>query len=144
MRKVYILSVVFCTLGGLWILHAQENQNPNVVTGGSITGGTVTMLDQKLKATIAYARFEPGARTKWHRHEGGQIILCEEGVAHTQVRGGPVIALRAGETTYAGPGVWHWHGAAPDQGAVQFNIVRGGSTFGDAVTDQEYRAAPKK
>ena len=35
--------------------------------------------------------------------------------------------LRAGETTYAGGGVIHWHGAAPDKGVIQFNISRGGS-----------------
>ena len=68
----------------------------------------------------------------------------EEGVAHTQVKGGPVIELKAGETTYVGPGVVHWHGAAPDQGGVQYNVTRGGITWLDEVTDAEFRAAPKK
>ena len=75
------------------MLHAQEKQNPN------FTGGTVTKLDEGTKATIAHFRFDPGSRTKWHSHEGGQIILVEEGVAHTQVKGGPVIELKAGESS---------------------------------------------
>ena len=112
MRKVYTLGVVLGTFAGLWIMQAQEKQNPN------FTGGNVTKLDEGTKATIAHFRFDPGSRTKWHSHESGQIILVEEGVAHTQVKGGPVIELKAGETTYAGPGVVHWHGAAPE-GALQ-------------------------
>ena len=100
------------------------------------------MLDQEFEPTVAFARFEPGARTKWHSHEAGQIILVEEGFAHTQIKDGPVIRLGAGETIYSGPGVWHWHGAAPDDGCVQYNVTRGAVTWGDAVTDEEYRATP--
>jgi quercetin dioxygenase-like cupin family protein len=138
MRKVYTLCVVLGTLTGLWILHAQDKQSPN------FTGGNVTKLDEGTKAAIAHFRFDPGSRTKWHSHEGGQIILVEEGVAHTQVKGGPVIELKAGEAIYAGPGVIHWHGAAPDKGGVQYNVTRGGITWGDEVTDQEFRTPPKR
>jgi quercetin dioxygenase-like cupin family protein len=122
---------------GLWVIQAQPKQNPN------FTGGTVTPIDDK-EGAIAHFRFEPGARTKWHSHERGQIILVEEGVGRTQVKGGPVIELHAGETTYAGPGVIHWHGAAPDKGGVQYNISRGGITWLEAVTDQEFNAPPKR
>jgi hypothetical protein len=38
----------------------------------------------------------------------------------------------------------HWHGAAPDKGGVQYNVTRGGITWLGEVTDQEFRAAPKK
>jgi quercetin dioxygenase-like cupin family protein len=123
---------------GLWIMHAQQRQNPN------FTGGTVTPVEEKPQANIAHYRFEPGARTKWHIHERGQIILVEEGVAHTQLKGGQVLELHAGDTTYATPGVAHWHGAAPDQGGTQFNVSRGGITWLDEVTDKEYTAAPKR
>ena len=140
MRKVYTLCVVLGACASLWIARAQdkEKQNPN------FTGGNVTKLDEGTKAAIAHFRFDPGSRTKWHSHEGGQIILVEEGVAHTQVKGGPVIELKAGESTYAGPGVVHWHGAAPDKGGVQYNVTRGGITWLEEVTDKEFRAAPRK
>ena len=138
MRKIYMLCVVFGTFASLWLMHAQEKQNPN------FTGGNVTKLDEGTKATIAHFRFDPGSRTKWHSHAGGQIILVEEGVAHTQVKGGPVIELKAGETTYVGPGVMHWHGAAPDRGGVQYNVTRGGITWADEVTDKEFRTPRQK
>src|SRR6266446_4962539 len=143
MRKLCVVSLTVAALSGLCILHAQEKPNTGPPAGGTTTG-TVTMLDPGPKPAIAHARFEPGARTKWHKHEAGQIILVEEGVAHTQVKGGPVIELRPGDMIYAAPGVWHWHGAAPDRGGVQFNVSRGETTWGDEVTDAEFRTAPGK
>ncbi len=124
--------------GGVFFLYGQDAPNPN------FTGGTVTKLDDTSKASIAHFRFGPGSRTKWHSHEGGQIILVEEGVGLTQVKGGPVMELHAGDTTYVGPGVVHWHGAAPDKGGVQFNVSRGGITWLGEVTDAEYKAKPKR
>ena len=31
--------------------------------------------------------FDPGARTKWHSREAGQVIYVEEGRLHVQERG---------------------------------------------------------
>lgn len=143
MRKLSVVALVIAVFSGVWILRAQERQNPPAAGPAANLTGTVTMLDQGPKPAIARARFEPGARTKWHRHEAGQIVMVEEGIAHTQVRGGPVVELKAGEVTFVGPGVWHWHGAAPDKGGIQFNVSRGETTWGDEVTDAEFRAAPK-
>lgn len=127
-------------VSGLWAMQAQEKQqkqNPN------FTGGTVTPLDEKPEGNIAHFRFDPGARTKWHSHGGGQIILVEEGVGRTQVKGGPVIELHAGETIYCPPGVVHWHGAAADKGGVQYNVSRGGIMWLEEVSDADFRAKPK-
>ena len=121
---------------GWCALQAQQSSN--------FTGGKVTAMDEKPTGNIAHFRFDPGARTKWHSHSGGQIILAEEGVTRTQVKGGPVIELHAGETIYAPPGVMHWHGAAPDQGGVQYNVSRGMTTWGEEVTEKEFTAAPQK
>ena len=118
---------------GLVIVHAQPKQNPN------FTGGVVTPLDEKPVGNIAHFRFAPGARTKWHSHEGGQIILVEEGVGLYQNKGGPIVELHAGEMSYCPPGVVHWHGAAPDQGGVQYNVSRGGITWMEEVTDKEFK-----
>ena len=122
---------------GIWIMHAQQVQSPN------FTGGKVFAVTENSQGNIAHYRFDPGARTKWHIHERGQIILVEEGVARTQMKGGQVIELHAGDTTFATPGVAHWHGAAPDQGGTQFNVSRGEITWLDEVTDADYKASPK-
>jgi quercetin dioxygenase-like cupin family protein len=55
-----------------------------------------------------------------------------------------VIELHAGETIYCPPGVVHWHGAAPGQGGVQFNVSRGGITWLEEVSEKDYTAPTKQ
>jgi quercetin dioxygenase-like cupin family protein len=129
-------ACVMVLCAGLWMLEAQQSSN--------FTGGKVSAVAENSKGNIAHFHFDPGARTKWHSHEGGQVILVEEGVMRTQERGGPVIELHAGQTIYAAPGVVHWHGAAPDKGGVQFNVSRGMATWYEEVTEKDYTAAPEK
>ena len=108
--------------------------------------GTVKRLESDIHVRAARIRFEPGARTKWHAHERGQVLLCEEGVARTQVQGRPVLVLHPGETAYVPGGVPHWHGAAADQSTTLFSVdVSAGQTkWLNAVTDAEYQAVPKR
>jgi quercetin dioxygenase-like cupin family protein len=133
MRTKFLIAAATTLL----LASAQQKQNPNFT-------GTVTPITENSQGAIAHFRFEAGARTKWHSHEGGQIILVEDGVCRTQVKGGPVVELHAGETTYALPGVPHWHGAAPGQACSQFNIARGKTTWLDEVSKKEYTAPAKK
>jgi len=137
-RRFAVMAALCVLAASIWVMTAQEKQNPN------FTGGTVTTVKENSDGNIAHFHFGPGARTKWHSHAGGQIILVEEGVALTQVKGGPVIELHAGETIYCPPGVVHWHGAAPNQGGTQYNISRGGITWLDEVTEKEFTAPAKR
>jgi quercetin dioxygenase-like cupin family protein len=138
--KLCLVAGVVLAASGLWTMHAQDKQkqNPN------FTGGTVTALDETPQGNIAHFRFDAGSRTKWHSHGGGQIILVEEGVGLTQVRGGPLIEMHAGDTIWCPPGVEHWHGAAPDKGGVQYNISRGSITWLEEVSEKDFTAKPAK
>ena len=55
--------------------------------------------------------FSPGARSAWHRHPLGQTLIVTEGCGWTQVEGGPVEKICAGDVAWVGPGEKHWHGA---------------------------------
>jgi quercetin dioxygenase-like cupin family protein len=53
--------------------------------------------------------------------------------------------MRQGDTVYTPPGVWHWHGAAPDSFmthlALSDSSREAGATdveWGDHVSDDEY------
>lgn len=59
----------------------------------------------------AQVRFEPGARTAWHRHPLGQRLVVLEGTGWTQVEGGPIEIIRAGDVVWCPPDKRHWHGA---------------------------------
>lgn len=83
-------------------------------------------------------RFEAGARSNWHSHSNWQIIMAEEGRGRTQVRGEALQELTPGTPVYAGPGVVHWHGAAPDQYMVQLTFVSGQTNWEGPVSDDDY------
>jgi quercetin dioxygenase-like cupin family protein len=125
------------TLGVLVLLlvaSGYAQQNPPLFTGKS-----VTMEGKDLSA--ARRSFEPGARTYWHSHDNGQLLLVEDGRMRTQKKGGPVRELGKGESDYTGPNVVHWHGAVPGQQLIQINVGFGGSTkWLNEVTDAEYNS----
>jgi quercetin dioxygenase-like cupin family protein len=100
--------------------------------------GKSEVMDGK-NLTVARRHFDAGARTYWHSHANGQLLMVEDGRMRTQKKGGPVRDLGVGESDYAGPNVVHWHGATPDQPLVQINVGFGGDTkWAEQVTDAEY------
>jgi quercetin dioxygenase-like cupin family protein len=123
---------VLVGLGLLLVGSSYAQQNPPLFTGTSL------VMDGK-DLSAARRSFEPGARTYWHSHDNGQLLLVEDGRMRTQKKGGPVRELGKGESDYAGPNVVHWHGAVTGQALVQINVGFGGGTkWLQAVTDAEY------
>lgn len=83
-------------------------------------------------------RFEAGARTNWHVHSERQLLLIEQGQGRVQELGGPIHVLHEGDSFYTQAGLTHWHGADPDQAAVQFSVYSGSLEWQQPVTDDEY------
>jgi len=86
--------------------------------------------------------FEPGARTNWHLHPGGQILLVTNGKGRYQEEGKPVVEIRKGDVIKCDPNVKHWHGAAPDSIlshiAIGTNQHYGAVKWMEPVTDTQY------
>ena len=99
--------------------------------------GDIAVVDSS-EMRSSRIRFEAGARTNWHVHTERQLLLIEEGQGRLQEKGGPVRVLRAGEPFYTQANVPHWHGADPDQAAVQFSVYSGMLDWLEPVTDEEY------
>ena len=59
----------------------------------------------------ASVMFEPGARTAWHTHPLGQILIVTSGCGLAQRWGGPIEEIRPGDVVWFAPGEKHWHGA---------------------------------
>lgn len=59
--------------------------------------------------------FEAGARTSWHRHPSGQLLIVTQGVGWTQIEGEDVKAIRAGDVIWTPPNASHWHGATRNE-----------------------------
>ncbi|HEY9248681.1 MAG TPA: cupin domain-containing protein [Rariglobus sp.] len=71
----------------------------------------------------ASVTFEPGARTAWHTHPVGQILIVTAGVGRVQRENGPVEEIRAGDVVWFPPGEKHWHGAAPATALTHIALV---------------------
>lgn len=88
--------------------------------------------------------FEPGARSNWHTHPAGQILLITDGLGYYQEEGQPIRLLHKGDVIQAQPGVKHWHGASPKQGMTHISISpnsdKGVVNWLQSVTEQEYTA----
>lgn len=83
-------------------------------------------------------RFEAGARTNWHVHSDPQLLLIEQGRGRVQEMGEAIRVLGEGESYYTQAGLSHWHGADPDEAAVQFSVYSGMLEWQEPVTDDEY------
>ena len=87
--------------------------------------------------------FEPGARSAWHTHPLGQILIVTDGTGWIQKWGGPIEEIRKGDVIWIPAGVKHWHGATPTtamthiaiQGALNGKAVE----WMERVTDEQYR-----
>lgn len=98
--------------------------------------------DSVFNIPVSSVTFEPGARTYWHSHGGGQGIIAIDGVGYYQEKGKPIQVLRKGDAVKCPPNTPHWHGASPETGFVQMaitpNHVNGRVKWMKPVTDAEY------
>jgi quercetin dioxygenase-like cupin family protein len=100
--------------------------------------GTVTSLDASDLRGVRF-RYEAGARSYWHVHDGGLVVLVEQGRGRIQLQGQKIQELVPGQPVLLPGGVPHWHGAAPDQGLtwVALTIGRDVRVMGP-VSDEDY------
>lgn len=122
----------------------QGERAPATTFTGVVYVATLVKNDDTFNCASSNVTFTPGARSHWHKHAAGQILLVTEGVGYYQEKGQPIRLLRQGEVVQAQPGVEHWHGASPQQGmthiSLNVNTEKGIVDWGRAVTDQEYNS----
>ena len=86
--------------------------------------------------------FEPGARTAWHMHPLGQVLIVTAGVGRVQREGGTVEQIRPGDVVWFEPGEKHWHGAGPTTAmthiAVQESLDGKTVDWLEHVSDADY------
>lgn len=86
--------------------------------------------------------FEAGARSNWHSHPAGQILIVTAGVGYHQIKGQPIEIIHKGDVVKCPPNVEHWHGASKDSSMSHIYIVpnteKGIVEWGKPVTDEEY------
>ncbi|HEY7288449.1 MAG TPA: cupin domain-containing protein [Vicinamibacterales bacterium] len=138
-----LLAAILAVAAPIWIVGLRFQARAEAQGQSTFSGGTPATVDASAIRT-ARLRFPKGSRSNWHTHTWGQLLMIEEGEGRTQVRGGQVQAMKPGQPWWTPANVEHWHGAAPDQAALQLTIYEGQVKWLEPVTDQQYLAAPRK
>ena len=87
-------------------------------------------------------QFEPGARTYWHQHPGGQVLYITSGAGFVQNSHGETVIMSAGDAVITPPGEVHWHGATPTAPLVHLSLTTHGEThWVGPVTEAQYDTA---
>ena len=90
----------------------------------------------------AYVAFEPGARSAWHTHPAGQLLVVTEGNGWIQQWGEAKREIVAGDVIWTPPGVKHWHGATATAAMTHVAIQQaaGGDVveWMETVSDEQY------
>ncbi|MBR9757814.1 MAG: cupin domain-containing protein, partial [Algicola sp.] len=99
-----------------------EKGSAEFFTGNAYNIGLVAP-DSIYTTAVGNVYFEPGARSNWHSHPAGQILIITDGVGYHQIEGQSIEVIKKGDVVKCPPNVRHWHGASKDVGLQQLYIV---------------------
>ena len=89
--------------------------------------------------------FEPGARTNWHTHPRGQVLIVIEGQGYYQEKGMPARPIKKADVINIPENTEHWHGAAAHSKMVHIAITNYKDdvqvTWLEPVNDEDYARA---
>ncbi|MDU0371859.1 cupin domain-containing protein [Hymenobacter endophyticus] len=132
------------TAGSPGPIFLQGERAPAQHFTGTVWVKSLVNSDSTFQCVVGNVVFEPGARTHWHRHPTGQILLVTDGMGFYQEKGQPKRLVRKGDVIQALPGVEHWHGASAHQPMTHVAIVpnteKGGAIWLQPVTAQQYQS----
>ena len=98
--------------------------------------------DSVYNTLVGNVYFEPGARSHWHSHPAGQILIITDGIGYHQIEGKPIEIIKKGDIVKCPPNVKHWHGASADVGLQQLYVIpntdKGIVEWNEAVTEEQY------
>jgi quercetin dioxygenase-like cupin family protein len=131
----------------------RNGSQPSLEGQGEYFTGTVRIdllfdAHDPAHAAGASVTFESSARTAWHTHQIGQILIVITGRGLAQRRGGPVEEIRPGDVVWFQPGEKHWHGATSTTAmthiAIQEQINGKTVEWMEKVSDEQYNMATEK
>ena len=119
-------------------------KGPGETFTGNAYPTSLVESDSIYNTLVGNVYFEPGARSNWHSHPAGQILVITDGVGYHQIEGHPVEIIKKGSVVKCPPNVRHWHGASENIGLQQLYIVpnteKGIVNWDEAVTDEVYNS----
>lgn len=112
-------------------------------TGNAHNFGLVAN-DSTYNTLVGNVYFEKSARSNWHVHPSGQILVVLDGEGYHQLEGQPKQTMRKGDVIKCPPKIKHWHGATENNSLTQMYILpkteNGIVTWMEPVTDEQYKS----
>ncbi len=94
------------------------------------------------RLSASSVHFTLGARTAWHTHPLGQVLIVTAGHGLVQRDGGPIEEIRPGDVVWFEAGEKHWHGASPTTAmthiAIQEALDGRAVDWMEQVGDEQY------
>ena len=117
-------------------------RGPEANFTGSVTVDMLYMNNEHTGNSGGLVTFEPGARSAWHTHPAGQVLIVTSGAGWVQEEGGEKRRISPGDVVWTPPGVKHWHGATDKNGVSHIAVsnVKDGKAVDwmEKVTDEQY------
>src|SRR2546425_9449414 len=119
-----------------------SRQGPAENFTGSVRVDPLFQANAPARASGSLVTFEAGARTAWHTHPLGQVLIVTAGAGRVQRWGDAIDEIQQGDVVWIPPGQKHWHGAAPNSSMTHIAIVEqlDGKTveWMEKVSDAQY------
>ncbi|RZA01411.1 MAG: cupin domain-containing protein [Sphingobacteriaceae bacterium] len=126
-----------------FIFHKGEKVNPDYFVGAAWLN-TLVPKDETESYVVNNVSFETGARTNWHTHATGQILLVTDGEGFYQEKGKHARRITKGDVVEIPSTVEHWHGASKHSGMVHIAITNnspeGPVKWLAPVTEEEFES----
>jgi len=123
-------------------LTSQQGSTENFT--GSVSVEYLLEAKPPARTSSALVTFQPGARTAWHSHPLGQILIVTAGAGRVQRWGDAIDEIKQGDIVWIPPGQKHWHGASPTSSMSHIAIVEAfdgkSADWMEKVSDAQYGA----
>lgn len=109
---------------------------------GRVRRDPILMAAAPSRLATGFVTFEAGARTYWHTHPVGQLLVITFGCGRVGIWDGPVQEVRAGDIVWFAAGEKHWHGAGADTAMTHIAVTEAvdgvNADWMEPVTDEQF------
>jgi 4-carboxymuconolactone decarboxylase len=139
-RRCGLIVALAVSTGSAWVEGGQTAAGAKPMPNFT---GTVASVDASDVRSVRF-KYEAGARSYWHVHDGDLVLLVEKGRGRSQVQGQKIQEFGPGQPIFLPGGVPHWHGASPKEGLTWVALSIGSNVkFMSPVSDEEYLSGAK-
>ena len=126
-----------------------SGSSPSVIAdpknfSGQVVVDLLTPPSVATPASSGLVTFAPRARTAWHSHPAGQMLIVTAGKGWVQREGQTRQEIKPGDVVWIPAGIKHWHGATDTNGMshIAITYIQNGKNadWMELVSDQEYSA----